>query len=93
MCTNYFCVYLCVHTYTHGSPFGGQQRSSDVLMLQLQVAVSHRMWMLGTELQSYVLLQNESVLLRILTCHSCTSQVHMLRVRGVNFRTLLTGYS
>ena len=54
------CVLLCVHTcaclpvYAQQmcTALGGQKRVLDILELQLQVVVSHLMWVLETKLRS-----------------------------------------
>lgn len=76
----FLCVFMCTYMRVL---LEASRRLSDVLLLELQVAVSYQMWMLGTHLQSYALFQIESVLHRILVCHSCTSQIYTLCVGRV----------
>lgn len=47
-----FCVYVCVRAHTctcEPSAIGAQKRASDLLLLELKMAVSILSWVLGTQ--------------------------------------------
>ena len=53
----YSCVSVCVFVYHSAGVLKGSKTVSDPLELELQTIMNHPTWMLGTELQSSVFLQ------------------------------------
>ena len=47
-------ICFIIYVYAYRVTLGGQKRPSDPLELELQVAVSHLVWVLGTKLGSSV---------------------------------------
>lgn len=53
LCVSVFSLHVCMHTRGLSSSRGGQKRGSDLLELELYMAMSHTLWVLATEPRTF----------------------------------------